>query len=59
MIFIHGSDLDNVCILSGENSVRELVSVYNPGVTENLRGITEKEIFSNVFIENCILKFKG
>lgn len=39
---VHRSDLDSECVLSGESSVRELVSVYNPGVTKNLKGITAK-----------------
>lgn len=34
------SDLDSECILSGESSVRELVSLYNPGVTKDLKSIT-------------------
>lgn len=40
----HRSDLDSECVMSGESSVRELVSVYNPGVTENLKGIIAKMI---------------
>lgn len=45
----HRSDLDSECILSGESSVRELLSVYDPGVTENLKGIAEKITSSCIF----------
>lgn len=59
--YAHKSDLDSRCILSGESSVRELVPVYNPGVTKNLKGITAKmtvmyKQYTNIqYILNIIL----
>lgn len=44
----HRSDLDSKSILSGESSVRELVSVYNPGVTKNLI-TTQGNLFPDAF----------
>lgn len=38
----HRSDLDSKSILSGESSVGELLSVYDPGVAKNLMSITAR-----------------
>lgn len=36
------SDLDSVCILPGESSVRQLVPVHDPGVTQDLQDTVAK-----------------
>lgn len=48
------SDLDSECVLSAETLVRELVFLYNPGVSKNLRGVQYIEYESKSILPTII-----